>query len=508
MSILTAPSCIEHRSEALPLAQESRAFDAVGSDGASARLSIHDTTSLEWSVRLPISREQPLSYRLVVELEMPLNVLPQTSQWSQLRSFTRLDTQFEGASPEDTTLDSLRRRAAAVASKLAWSSSGFARHCDRARSPEVDTPREDVAATLIMWLDVALQRAHEARERFACLESGEAEHVARERRLVDEYISIQLMGMLTGAARALRETMLSADVDASTAGETWTTVETRIASALDHEVRYQRERGFVWADPGSSRHALEQYAERGSALKKHFQRVLFLEPETFQVSDRIHNWVSGFVALVASTWACAWQLALARHQAATSYQVGSGLVMLFVVAGLVYVAKDRIKEIGRTWIAGNVHRFYAQRVARYRAPAQMPSRRDVVVVTARESFDNAIMSRPDPLNPEIGAAAPFGVVRFVHTGRVRARPELWASGARHVKHVFRYDMSQIFPRLHDAVKMLAVVDPETHRVHFRDAPRHYRVPLRLRLVSGDDRHEQAATLVLSKTGLLRIERHG
>ncbi|WP_214675476.1 hypothetical protein, partial [Escherichia coli] len=63
MSILTAPSCIEHRSEALPLAQESRAFDAVGSDGASARLSIHDTTSLEWSVRLPISREQPLSYR-------------------------------------------------------------------------------------------------------------------------------------------------------------------------------------------------------------------------------------------------------------------------------------------------------------------------------------------------------------------------------------------------------------------------------------------------------------
>ena len=75
-----------------------------------------------------------------------------------------------------------------------------------------------------------------------------------------------------------------------------------------------------------------------------------------------------------------------------------------------------------------------------------------------------------------------------------------------MKHVFRFDVSPILPRLHDAVKMLAVVDAETHRVHFKKAPRHYRVPLRLRLVSGAGTHEEVATLVLSKSGLLRLER--
>ncbi len=181
--------------------------------------------------------------------------------------------------------------------------------------------------------------------------------------------------------------------------------------------------------------------------------------------------------------------------------------MLFLVAGLVYVAKDRIKELGRTWIAGNVHRYYAQRVTRYRAPPQMLPRRDVVV-TARESLDTTVTSRPDPLNPEVGTAAAFGVVRFVHKGRLGAHPEVWESGARHVKHVFRFDVSPILPRLHDAVKMLAVVDAETHGVHFKKAPRHYRVPLRLRLVSDAGTHEEIATLVLSKSGLLRLERSG
>ncbi len=184
----------------------------------------------------------------------------------------------------------------------------FARHCEHARTGDARLSNDDLVATLVLWLDVALARAHEARARFACDEDGEAAPVARERRLVDEYISIQLMATLTGAARCLQEATLAEDESASELAERLTPVEDRIANAIEHEVRYQRERGFAWANPGASRRVLEQYTERASALKKHFQRVLFLEPETFQVSDRIHNWVSAFVALVASTWACAWQM--------------------------------------------------------------------------------------------------------------------------------------------------------------------------------------------------------
>src|SRR5262249_6013185 len=135
-------------------------------------------------------------------------------------------------------------------------------------------------------------------------------------------------------------------------------------------------RAFVRADP-SSPTALEQYLDRASRLKRHFQEVLFLEAETYQVADRIHHWVAAFVAVLASTWAFVWQIALANRQPSTGSQVGSGIVMLAVIAGLVYAAKDRIKELGRSWISGNVHRLYAQRVARFRAPARRLPGRDV-----------------------------------------------------------------------------------------------------------------------------------
>jgi len=58
-----------------------------------------------------------------------------------------------------------------------------------------------------------------------------------------------------------------------------------------------------------------------------------------------------------------------NQRPSTGSQVGSGIILLATIAGVVYAGKDRIKEIGRNWISGNVHRFYAQRVARWRAPA-------------------------------------------------------------------------------------------------------------------------------------------
>src|SRR5207302_3142618 len=133
----------------------------------------------------------------------------------------------------------------------------------------------------------------------------------------------------------------------------------------------------------------------------HFQEVLFLEPETYHVAERLHHWVAAAAAVVAATWAFAWQIWLINRAPTTGTTLGSGIIVLAVIGGLVYAAKDRIKEIGRSWISGNVHRFYAQRVARWRAPARRLSGREVVV-SARESFDQAVRTQPDPLNPDSG----------------------------------------------------------------------------------------------------------
>src|SRR4029079_7804995 len=150
-----------------------------------------------------------------------------------------------------------------------------------------------------------------------------------------------------------------------------------LAAMLTNELAYREDRGFGNADP-TSPEALERYLERSSRLKKHFQEVLFLDPETFHVAERAYHWIAGFVAVVASTWAFAWQIALLNqaNQASSAQTFSTGLFTLALIAGVVYATKDRIKEIGRNWMTTRVHRVWgAQRITRYRAPPRRLPRR-------------------------------------------------------------------------------------------------------------------------------------
>jgi hypothetical protein len=472
---------------------------------ALVRLEIHDASRLEWSVSIPLPEGRPLNYTIDVDFEIPANAFARHTPWDQLQSFTRLDGPKETTfSSDPVSIDTLRRGAVALANKLARASEGFARHCLYSASLFASTPRSDLEESLTIWIDVAAQMAVEARTRLCRPLPDEAAELVRERALVDEYVSVRLLEMLAGAERALRGMLESRCPHVEQLRAAVAAAEGRVADTLERELHYRNERGFVCAEPKAP-HALERYLDRASRLKKHFQEVLFLESETYQVADRIHHWVAAFVALLASTWAFAWQIALMSRQPSTESQVGSGIVMLAVIAGLVYATKDRMKELGRTWISGNVHRLYAQRVARYRAPVRRLPGRDVIVA-ARESCDQSELARPDPLNPESGATVPSTLIRYVHKGTVSPQAELTRAGVRRIKHVFRYDLSPLFARLDDAVKQVPVLDTATRRVTFTDAPRCYRVPVRVRVQCKGVGSEENATLVLHKRGLDRLER--
>ena len=479
------------------------AADDLGDD-LDVRADVHDASRLEWAVTIPLPERATLHYGIDVELEIPANVFARHSAWDQLQSWTRLDGPAQLLSvSEAVTIDGLRRGAIGFAHKLARASEGFSRHCRLAGSVASGAPLLDLAEGLELWMTLARATTDEAR---ACLvtptsTATDSAELARERQLVDEYLSVRLLEMLAGAERALASVQLSRHAPSYKAAVA--AAEARLAEGLEGEIDHRQSAGYQCADP-SSMAALEQYIARASQLKKHFQEVLFLEPETYRVAERIHHWVAAFVAVLASTWAFAWQIALMKQSLSTGTRVGSGIVALAAVAGIVYAAKDRIKEVGREWISGNVHRFYAQRVARWRAPARRLPRRDVIV-TARESFDQSVVSRPDPLNAASRATIMSTVVRYTHKGQVAPQGALIASGMRRVKHIFRYDLSPLFARLDDAVKKVPVLDATTRRVCFIDAPRCYRVPVRMRVVCGKVSRELRATLVLHKRGLDRLE---
>jgi hypothetical protein len=475
-------------------------------DGAGrVRLGVHDASRMEWSLSLPLpDSTRSSSYSLRVELQIPQNAFVRHVPWDQMQAFTRLDGPAF-ASPEDAvTIDALRRGALALANQLARASDGFQRHCRLAASLFATAPHSELEDALTIWIEAARRMTEEAREKLVRPEPDEASELARERMLVDEYLSVRLFEMLAGAERALTTVASSRSPHSARLAPVVELVEARLAEALEQELSYRQSRGFTNADP-TSPVALEQYLERASKLKKHFQEVLFLEQETFHVAERAYHWIAAFVAVLASTWAFLWQIAL-MNTANTATTVSSGVVMLALVAGLVYAGKDRIKEIGRNWMTHRVQRVWgAQRISRYRAPSRRLPGRDVVV-TARESFNQSVSSLPDPLNPECGASMAITVLSYEHRGEVIPNGQLIRSGVRRVKHVFRYDLSPLFARLDDATKPVPVLDDASRRVRFIDAPRCYRLPVLVEVEMDGQRYTERATLVMHKRGLERIDR--
>jgi hypothetical protein len=479
--------------------------DAVEPTGVVVRMDIHDASRLEWSVALPLPEEKAHIYTIAVEMDIPSNAFARHTPWDQLQSFTRLDGGVAfGLEGDVLTIDALRRGAVAVATQLARVGEQFSRDCVVAASLFTKVHNPHLERSLEEAIEKAVAIGGEARRRLVAPHDSDAPELGRERRLVDEYVSVRLLAMLAGAEQGLDTLEQSRASHVARLRGAVAAIESQIADAVEVELSYRERRGFVCADP-LSQASLEDYLDRASRLKKHFQEVLFLEAEVFQVAERLHHWAALLGALIASTWAVAWQMALSKHAASPGGTVGSGLVTLVLVAGFIYATKDRVKDMGRAWISGNVHRFYAQRVARYRAPTRRVPTRDVVVA-ARESFEQRLVRRPDPLNPESGSQVPSTLIRYSHRGKVLPTPALAKAGVKRVKHVFRYDLSPLFGRLDDAVKQVPVLDRTSHRVRFSEAPRSYRFPIRIRVACGSNVTDETAIVVLHKGGLDRLER--
>ncbi|HVJ92551.1 MAG TPA: hypothetical protein VM580_22270 [Labilithrix sp.] len=487
------------------LTEEAFAATEAAEGPGKVRVAVHDASRLEWSLSVPLPEAGgPAPYSLRVEMRIPRNAFVRHVPWDQIQSFTRLDGPAITAGSDAVTIDALRRGALAMANQLARASDGFQRHCRLAASLFATAPHSELEDALTIWIEAAVRIAREARERLTRHDAAEPAELGRERKLVDEYVSVRLLEMLAGAERALSNVVESKSTHAARLAPVVADVEARLAEVLGEELAYREARGFTNADP-SSPQALEWYLDRASRLKKHFQEVLFLEPETFKVAERAYHWIAAFVAVLASLWTFVWQVALINQQM-TATTVSSGVVVLAILAGLVYAAKDRIKEIGRNWMTHRVHRVWgAQRITRYRAPRRRLASRDVVV-TARESFHEGVATLPDPLNPECGASTAFTVLSYEHRGEVYANRQLVQSGVRRVKHVFRYDLSPLFARLDDATKPVPVLDEGSRRVRFIDAPRCYRFPVTVEVASGGQKHTERALLVVHKRGLERLER--
>jgi len=269
---------------------------AVPTSGLGLRVDVHDASRLEWIVAVPLPEAGTLAYTVEVQLEIPANVFAPHAAWAQLQSWARLDgSAGRAGANDDVTVDVLRRGAIAFAPKLTVAHDGFARHCRLAGALSSNTPLDDLVDKLDLWLGVATATAAEAREQLVGATAGDSAELRRERSLVDEYVSVRFLDTLAGAERDLA--WLKGSRHAARHEHAIESAEARVSEELAGEIAYRQGRGYACADP-SSPGALEHYLNRASQLKKHFQEVLFLEADRYQVAERIHHWVAALVALL------------------------------------------------------------------------------------------------------------------------------------------------------------------------------------------------------------------
>lgn len=452
---------------------------------------------------VPLPLAGPLTYCIDVEFSIPSQAFVRHSPWDHLQSFARLD----GGSADELrhnaiTIDTLRRTVLAHAQRLTRESEAFARTCRLAASLLV--PGAVGPLDLTTSVEAAAKWIGEARHELLEPVAGEPAALRRERRLADEYLSVRLLEFLAGVERSLVAASSSRAPQAEALLPAVQDAECAAASLLETELEHRSAARYVYADP-TNLAAQERYLERASQLKKHFQEVLFLEAEHVQVADRIQHAVAAVAGVFAAAVAFAMQFWVTAH-AARAERIGSSLFLLMLIAGISYAFRDRFKEIGRVWISGRVRRFYAERIARFRAPARRLPGRDIVA-SAKESFHESACERLDALNPAAGARRAVTTLHYRHRGMVMPQPQLAAAGVERVKHTFRYDLSPMFSRLDDAVKEIPVLDVEARRVRFVEAPRCYRVPIQVVVTVGRDRFVEEGTLVMHKRGLDRLE-HG
>jgi hypothetical protein len=473
------------------------------SNAVLVEVGVHDISRFEWRVGIPVPSHGRSEYTVDAEFELPSNAVSSRSPWDQLQGLTRLEGihSIPASSSAAETTEAVRRRVLALQQMLRRAKEGVIRHCRLVFEPEGKNKNEEAVQFLSTWLDTALRALTVARAHLTEGKEGDSPEVRRERELADEYISVGWLDFLAETRATLETTLCPLADEDERFSSLWTSVDERLARALDAELCYRRSKGYPIADAASPP-SLETYVERSGWLKKHFQALLVLDREVVQVDDRVRVWFAVFAAVLAGACAFALQLAFVPYRVTGPMW---SLIGLALIMGGTYAMRERIKELARAWLTGRVYRFYAQRVVRCRLPTGTTPTRDIVA-EAREWCNEMTTARPDPVDPEGGASRRATLVNHVHRGFVRSHPQLALARVGSIRQIFRYDLSPMFPTLHDPVKRIPVLDPETGRSRFVDAPRRYQIPFRVRVKWEGHWRELGATIVMDKQGIVRMER--
>lgn len=457
------------------------------------RVAVHDRSRVEWVATTPVAPAGVThTWEIALELQVPDAMWVAHQPWDHFTVRSRLTSPGLRSGERQTgdAMDCVRRRALAVSHMLKVQTLGMVRTLLAVRRQGGNRPDcldDAQGRALAARIHAVHREAHLYRERLRQLatpgalagsqpvEPAHSQALAREVLLADEYVSNHVLVLVTKLLRLLevRHRRHRPPLPALQGGAHH--VRAALTAVLQAETAHRVEAQIRHAAP-QTKAELEALVNRAALLKKHFQQALFLEARAYMVDQRLRNWIAALVAMIASSFYFAWQVWVLNAAMSTA-QTTVSLVLAGAVAALVYAAKDRIKEVGRDWVARRVKDTYADRVAHLRLQQRMDPV-ETEFGLARETISLAPRLQADPLNPALGKTH----VVYQLTIRERLRHTglelLHKQGMTGLKHVFRYDLSPLFSKLDDHAKRVPVLQTgAVPGVSIQAASRVYSVPV-------------------------------
>ncbi len=479
--LLLRPAVSSHASSASETGGSAGSSDAESASAGQRphRLDvrIHDTTRLEWISTVPLAqRGERRAYSVELTLDVPEHLWVAHALWPAFRARTRLQTPDHAVNHTRarTLVDDIRHEALRVGRRIK-------RHESELRAAV------SAEADPLPTLERLFADAKRCRQRLRRAGDGDDRGAHTEARLASEYLSVALLSALARVHEAL---------------EPWPEACERLAAGVAAERAYRRKRG--WPTPrGRGRRGLERWQRRRSALKKHFHQLLWLDAHEFAPDARLGNWIAAFVAVIASTWAFVWHVAY-MNEVITNGTSAVPLFMAGAIAGILYAVKDRIKDVGRRWLSRRVREGIADKIVHLHLQERLDPRRGRLL-TSRERLRAERAQRLDPLNPALGNT--HTVMALSATMRLEQLgldvPGDWGVGG--LKHVMRYDLSALLPRL-DQSERLVPVTRDDGRVRQAPVRKLYALQLRctLRDEHGDAVVHREGELLLDHDGLRQL----
>lgn len=483
----------------------SRMYDYPAPNELHLRVDVHDRSRVEWVATVPMAPAgEQHTYEILFEADVPDSVWVRHVPWDHFQVRTRLTspTLTPGQKLTCPPIDLVRRRGLGAVHLLKLGTRPLLETLSQARRRD-NMLRPEEAEHVLDSLRAAIERANAARQAIDELHDSNDASLERERALAGEYISTQVMLVITRVGDAMARARSPRGRVRPALGGAVSGVRAALQEALLAEQGYRRTAGIKIEAIRTARD-IEPFVNRAALLKKHFQQALFLDASAYMLDQRLRNWIAAAVAMIASTFYFVWQVYV-LNTAMSAQQTTVSLAMAALVAALVYAAKDRIKEVGRDWLALRLKHIFADRVAHLRLPARMDKRRRGFAL-ARETISVTKQLQPDPLNPGVGQTTSVHHLKVRELLRHRGLELLHDQGLNGLKHVFRYDLSPHFAKLDDHLKRVPMVT--MGGVRSVGATRLYRIPMRVSLqridVEGAPIIERRVVLLLRRRGLERV----